>query len=140
MKRSLTVAVLALAFLLIAGMKTDPVPPLLGANVQIGPSTNDPYQLLRRATPDTYTCRALVHDANDRTYALASLEVVVAPGERQSDTVTVAGVKATFTVGLSKNSDRAVTQVTAQRGEQYLLNQRSEIELRPPARAIVPLE
>ena len=87
MKRSLIVAVLVLAFLLIAGMKTDEATPL-GVDVVIAPSTRDPYMLLR-ATPDTYTCRAYVHDANDRRYAFASAQVVVAPGQTKTKTVEV---------------------------------------------------
>lgn len=140
MKRSLTVAVLALAFLLIAAMKVDDNAPL-GANVQIGPSTSDRFQLLRRATPDTYTCRAFVHLANDPTEPFAALDLVVAPGRHESKTVKTRGLDITFAVGVSKASDRAVTQVTAKRGgDQYVLNQRSEVELRPPGRTIVPLK
>ena len=140
MKRSLIVAVLALAFLLIVAMKVDDRAPL-GANVQIGPSTGDPFQLLRRATPDTYTCRAFVHYANDPTESFAALELVVAPGHHETKSLKARGLDVTFTVGVSKASDRAVTQVTAKRGgDQYVLNQRSEVELRPPGRTIVPLK
>jgi hypothetical protein len=139
MKRSPIVAVLALAFLLLAAMKTDEATPL-GANVQIGPSTRDPYQLLRRTTPDTYTCRALVYDANDRSYVFASLDVVVAPGEKESKSVTAQDLTTTFTVGVSKNSDRAIAQVTSKRGGKIVFNQRSEIELRRPERTIIPLQ
>ena len=139
MKRSLIVAVLALAFLLFGAMKTDEVTPL-GAHVTVAPSTRDPYQLLRRPTPETYTCRAVVYDADDPQYGFASLEVVVAAGQKQSQSVTVKGLTSTFTVGISKENHHAVTQVTAKRGEKFVLNQRSEIELRPPARTIVPLQ
>lgn len=139
MKRSLIVAILALAFLLLAAMKTDNATPL-GAHVTVAPSTRDPYQLLRRATPDTYTCRALVYDADNPQFAFASLDVVVAPGGKESKSITVQGLTSTFTVGISKDNDRAVTQVTAKRGEKFVLNQRSEIELRAPGRTIIPLQ
>jgi hypothetical protein len=80
-----------------------------------------------------------VHFADDPTQPFAVLDLVVAPGERESRTTTARGVEIKFTVGVSRNSDRAVTQVTATRGGKFVLNQRSEVELRPPGRAIVPL-
>ena len=138
MKRSLIVAVLALAFLLFAAMKSDEATPL-GANVQIAPSTRDPYQLLRRATTYTYTCRAAVHFADDPTEPFAAVDLVVAPGDHESKTTKARGLDITFTVGVNKSSDRAVTQVTAKRGDKFVLNQRSEIELRRPEQAIIPL-
>lgn len=128
MKRTAVLAVLVLSFLLISAMKTEDATPL-GVNVVIAPSTRDPYMLLERATPNTYTCRAQIYDANDRAYVFNSAEVIVSPGGKQSETVTVNGLEMTFTVGVSKEQDKAVTQVIAKRGEKMVLNQRSEIEL-----------
>ena len=139
MKRSLIVAVLALAFLLIAAMKTDDPTPL-GVDVSIAPSTRDPYMLLRRATPDTYTCRAHIYDANDPHYGFAMAEVVVAPGEKEKKTVVVQGLEMTFTVAIGKGSDLATTKVVAKRGDKIVLNQSSVVELRGPSRTIVPLQ
>lgn len=128
MKRTATLVVLVFAFLLISAMKTEDDAPL-GVNVVVAPSLRDPYQLLDRATPHTYTCRADVYDANDRAYVFAAPEVFVAPGEKESKTVTWRSLEVTFTVGVSKSHDRAITQVTAKRGGRIVLNQRSEIYL-----------
>src|SRR6185503_3153965 len=136
MKRIAIVSVLA--FLLIAAMRTNDAVPL-GVQVTIAPSTHDPYQLLRRATPETYTCRAFVYDATNERYGFASPEVIVAAGERQTTTERADGLEVTFTVGVSKENDRAATEVVAKRGDKIVLRQKSDVVLRGPGRAIVPL-
>lgn len=139
MKRSLIVAVLVLAFLLMAAMKSEePMP--LGVRVSIAPSTHDPYQLLRRETPETYKCRAVVYTVADETKGIAAPEVVVAAGERQSRTVTDRGLRVTFTAAISKGNDRAATEVEIKRGEKIVFQQNSDVVLRAPGRAIVPLQ
>lgn len=139
MKRSLIVAVLALAFLLVAAMKSDePVP--LGVRVSVAPSAHEPYQLLRRETPETYRCRATVYTVADETNGIAAPEVVVAAGERKSRTVTERGMRVTFTAAISKGNDRAATKVEVRRGEKLVFQQNSDVVLRSPERAIVPLQ
>lgn len=136
MKRIAIVSVLA--FLLFAAMRTNDAVPL-GVQVSIAPSVHDPYQLLRRTTPETYTCRAYVYDATDERYGFASPEVVVAPGERQTKTEVREGLSVTFTVAVSKTNDRAATEVVARRGDKIVLRQKSNVVLRTPGRTIVPL-
>ena len=136
MKRIAIVSVLA--FLLFAAMRTNDAAPL-GVQVSIAPSTHDPYQLLRRATPETYTCRATVYDATDERYGFAAPEVIVAAGERQTKTEVRDGLSVTFTVAVSKENDRAATEVVAKRGEKIVLRQKSNVVLRTPGRTIVPL-
>ncbi len=136
MKRIAIVSVLA--FLLFAAMRTNDAVPL-GVQVSIAPSTHDPYQLLRRATPETYTCRAFVYDATDERYGFAAPEVIVAAGERQTATERTDGLAVTFTVAVSKENDRAATEVVAKHGDKIVLRQKSDILLRTPGRTIVPL-
>lgn len=136
MKRIAVVS--GLAFLLFAAMRTNDAVPL-GVQVSIAPSAHDPYQLLRRATPDTYTCRAFVYDATDERYGFATPQVIVAAGERQTATELRDGLEVTFTVAVSKENDRAATEVVAKRGDKIVLQQKSDIVLRGPSRTIVPL-
>jgi hypothetical protein len=136
MKRIAIVSVLA--FLLFAAMRSNDAVPL-GVQVSIAPSAHDPYQLLRRATPETYTCRATVYDATDERFGFANPEVIVAAGERQSKTEVGNGLEVTFTVAVSKENDRAATEVVAKRGDRIVLRQKSNIVLRTPGRTIVPL-
>jgi len=139
MKRSLTVAVLALAFLLMAAMRTDDRVPM-GVRISIAPSTEAEYQLLGRATPDTYTCRARIYDATSESYGFAGADVVVAPGTKETKTVTTQGLAVTLTVAISKENHRAQARVMAKRGDRIVIDQRSEVELRAPGRAIMPLQ
>lgn len=136
MKRIAIVPVLAL--LLLGAIRSNDAAPL-GVQVSVAPSAHDQYQLLRRATPDTYTCRATVYDATDERYRFATPEVIVAAGERQTKTEVSDGLAVTFTVAVSKANDRAATEVVAKRGEKIVLQQKSDILLRTPGRAIVPL-
>jgi hypothetical protein len=136
MKRIAMVPVLAL-ILLGAIRSNDAVP--LGVRVSVAPTSNDSYQLLRRATPDTYTCSASVYDATDERYGFVAPEVIVAAGERQTKTEVRDGFEVTFTVAVSKANDRAATEVVAKRGEKIVLRQKSDIVLRTPGRTIIPL-
>lgn len=117
MKR--VVAVSVLAFLLFAAMRSNDATPL--------------------ATPETYRCSAVVYDATDEHRVFASPEVIVAAGERQSKTVVVEGLEVTFTVAMSRGNDRAATEVVGKRGEKIVLRQKSDVALRAPKQAIVPL-
>ena len=127
-----------LALLLLGAIRSNDAVPL-GVRVSVAPSAQDEYQLLRRATPDTYTCRADVYDATDERYGFVAPEVFVAAGERQTKTETRDGLEVTFTVAVSKANDRAATEVVAKRGEKIVLRQKSDIALRTPGRTIVPL-
>ncbi len=136
MKRVALVSVLA--FLLFAAMRSNDATPL-GVRVTVAPSQRDPYQLLRRVTPETYRCSAVVYDATDERRGFASPEVIVAAGERQSKTVVVEGLEVTFSVAVSRGNDRAATEVVGKRGEKIVLRQKSDVALRAPKQAVVPL-
>ena len=50
-------------------------------NISIRPSSMDEYQLLKRKTPQTYTCTAFVfQEGTHVAYAYAHAELVVSPG------------------------------------------------------------
>jgi hypothetical protein len=136
MKRFAIVSVLA--FLLFVAMRANDAVPL-GVQISIAPSGHDEYQLLRRATPDTYTCRAFIYDATNERYGFADPQVIVAAGERQTTTESRDGLEVTFTVAVSKENDRAAAEVVAKRGDKIVLRQKSDVVLRGPGRTIVPL-
>ena len=129
MKRLAIVSVLA--FLLIAAARSNESVPL-GVRVSIQPSTPGPYQLLRRTRPDTYTCRPSVYDATQERFEFAAPEVIVAAGKRQTAVEVKDGLEVTFTVAVSRESDRAATEVVARRGDRIVLQQKSDVVLRTP--------
>ena len=137
MKRFAVVSILA--FLFLIGANTD-APKPLGVRVTIAPTEDDPIQLLRpRSIPGAYRCRAQVHDATDVRNIIAMPEVVVSPGHKETKTVKEKDLTVTFTVGVSKENDRAMTTVVAKRGEKIVLQQGSDVLLRARKPAIVPL-
>jgi hypothetical protein len=103
--------------------------------VSIQPSWMEPYQLLRRKTPDTYTCRATVTQAETSAIYL-SAELFLHPGETQKTSRTVAGHTLDFAVTMKNR--RAESVVTVRRGEKLLTRQRSTIYL-PTPEGVVPL-
>jgi hypothetical protein len=90
-------------------------------------------------TPESYRCHASVYDATNEARGFARPEVIVAAGQRQTKTVRGDDLEVTFTVAVSKENDRAATEVTARRAGKIALQQKSDVVLRPPGRAIVPL-
>lgn len=122
----------AVAFVLFVAMRTEPPMPL-AIRVEVAPSTRDEYQLLRRASPFTYTARASVMDPA-QPVMYAGVNLVVAPGERETVTQKGERMNVTFTVAVSKNADRAATEVVVKHGEQLLHVQKSDIALRAPSK------
>jgi len=142
MKRT-AVILSAFVFLFFAGMQTGekPLPPV-AIEVAVAPSSQDELQLLGRATPNTFTCHATVWKPeieNGRRYGYVGAELFVAPGRRETVTKKAEGFDFRFTVAISKERDRAATEVALMRGETILHLQKSDIVLKPAQRAIVPL-
>jgi hypothetical protein len=137
MKRLVVVA--TLAFLMFVGMRVEENTALAVA-ISIAPSTASEYHLLRRASPETYTCRAEITGTADPHYTYATPTVVVAPGEQQTTTAKGDGLDVSFTVAVSRANDRAKTEVVVKRAGAVLLRQKSDVILRTPGRAIVPLQ
>lgn len=103
--------------------------------VSIQPSVMaDSYQLLRRKTPETFTCRADVTQPGTHiTYLAANL--VLLPGETQRTVSQMRDYTLEFAVTLRDR--RAETLVTVKRGEKLLTRQRSTMILQTPP-AFVP--
>lgn len=139
MKRLAVVSILAFLFFVAANQ--EPTLPL-GVRVTVAPTEDDPIQLLgprARSIPGAYRCNALVHDALDPRKVVAIPEVVVSPGHRETKTVKAGEYSVTFTVGISKENDRAMTSVVAKRGDKIVLQQGSDVLLRAQKKTIVPL-
>jgi hypothetical protein len=129
MKRLAIVSVLA--FLLIAAARSNEAVPL-GVKVSVQPAEHNPYRLLRRAGPETYTCVASVYDATQERFEFVAPEVTVAAGERRTAVEVRDGLEATFSVAVSKQNDRAATEVMVKRGDKIVLQQKSDVVLRAP--------
>ena len=125
--------------LVLAAINVQPaaLPDLTAPDVRISitPSTMDPYQLLRRKTPQTYTCQATVSEADTRNLYV-SAEIVIAPGESQS--VTRRQGEYTLDFSVKMRNQRADAVATVKRGEKVLTRQRSTMYLQTPE-GVVPL-
>lgn len=120
---------LGCAALCAVGMKldTNPVAPPLEVNVSIGPSTDDRWQLLKRPTPGTYTCDAVVTDGQH--HAFGSAHVIASPGVPASVHQSVRGYDFDFIVKIAKTADTATTKVTVTRNGTLLTRQTSTVKL-----------
>ena len=95
--------------------------------VDIAPSILDPMQLLKRPTPETYTCNAVVMDDNKQIVGFAKL--VAEPGHREITTHTNGDVKVEFAVMIAPAGDRAETKVTVSRSGTVFMRQSSIVRL-----------
>ena len=97
----------------------------------------DDYQLLKRKTPETYTCTAMVRDAESKSPWL-SANLVLLPGQRDKVSKTFGDYALDFSVDMT--GARAEATVTVKRGDKMLTRQRSTVYLRPVREdRIVPL-
>ena len=119
---------------LAATVLAAPEPPVITAPeviVTIAPSTHDEYQLLKRKTPDTYTCQAMVRDAETRG-AMLHAELGLLPN--QSDRVVRAAGEYTLEFAVTMRAKTAHAVVTVKRGDKMITRQRSTVSLdRDPA-------
>lgn len=127
---------LALASVL-AAQQPAAVPELTAPEVYVSirPSSFDTYQLLRRRTPETFTCSASVTQAETHHLYVAA-ELVLRAGE--SDKVTRTEGEYTLDFAVTMKKQRADTLVTVKRGEKVLTRQRSTMYLQTPE-GVVPL-
>ena len=121
---------LPLAFFLTFIPVTIPTPPL-AINVEVQPSFMDPYMLLTRKTPYTYTCSAFVFDAESRK-GLLRTTAVVERGKIETQTKTDGEYSVEFTVKINSAGDRAETRVVVQRNGAIVTEQRSSTALMKP--------
>ena len=130
-----------LTLLLILNAAVTPAPqiPDLTApevNISIRPSYMDSYQLLKRKTPDTYTCEAFVSEAGTN-HAYIAAELVVTPGRTEKITKQNGDYGLDFAVTLKNNRAEAVA--TVKRGDKVLTRQRSTVYLNTREAAIIPI-
>jgi hypothetical protein len=105
-------------------------------SISIQPSSMDRFQLLRRKTPETFTCLAdVVAPGPGGAYGHA--ELVVLPGQADKVTKVFGDYSMDFSVRLKNN--RAFAEVTVKRGEQIVSRQRSTVFLQTTDEGIVPL-
>ena len=135
MKHTLLVVALASTFTFFT--KPAQQPPALGAlgvQVECEPSSRGNIQLLRRPTPSTYHCNAYVFEAHDTSRGIAGTQVIVGAGERRSKTEKQKDTQITFTVAISKDHDRAATDVVVTKAGKTVLRQKSNVVLLANAR------
>ena len=102
--------------------------------VSVAPSSMDSYQLLKRKTPETYTCHARVQDAGSKLGVIAA-ELVLAGG---TEKVTRRAGDYTLDFSVTMKLQRAETDVTVKRGDRVLTRQRSTITFQS-GQKIVPV-
>jgi hypothetical protein len=128
-----------LTLLLLAATLSSParMPEILAPEVMvtIAPSSMDEFQLLKRKTPETYTCTLLVRDADTKSAAIGA-DLVLRPG--QSDKVSRVVGEYTLDFSVSMKNQRAETLVTVKRGDKVLTRQRSTVDLRTD-QGIIPI-
>ncbi len=116
------------ALVLLATTAVPTQPPVLEIYVQVRPTIDDPYQLLTRPAPDTYTCSA---DATDpegkRTYVRA--RVIAKPGVPATTTRTIGEYELEFHVDISKQGDLAKTKVVVTHAGHIVARQSSAVRL-----------
>jgi hypothetical protein len=115
------------------------VAPPLQVETSVQPSASDPYQLLRRPTPRTYTCSARVLEAGTE-HMLDVVKLIVARGDRQTATRSSNGLRTTFRVSVTSNGERADTEVVVARGGEVLTRQVTSMSLILPSEKIVPAQ
>lgn len=91
------------------------------------------FQLLRRGTPETYTCRAYVGPAGEKKTFFAP-KLVLLPGEHRAATQNAGPYSATFSVSINKPTDRADVAVDVTKNGILVARQRSTLWLASPSR------
>ena len=125
------------AFLLLVAttLTPTPAPTAFDVSIYIQPSSMDHCQLLRRKTPNTFTCGAdVIAPGPDGAYGHA--ELVLLPGQADKVTKEFGEYSMDFSVRLKNN--RAQAEVTVKRGDQIVSRQRSTVFIRTDE-GIVPL-
>src|SRR5207253_11181107 len=119
------------ALLIAADQQT--TAPAIGINIDVHPSIADEYQLLKRPTPNTYTCLAIVFDAQSKKALTGFGRLVVAPGKSESARSTGGEYDVEFTVkinpatNVNAPADRADAHVTVRHNDVIVAEQRSTI-------------
>lgn len=113
--------------------------PPLEIRISVLPSATDPYQLLKRPSPSTYSCSAVVIEAGTN-HLLGSAQLVVGRGDRQTTKRSAGGLQTEFTVSVTAKGERADAEVVVTRGAEVLTKQRTSMSLLLPSEKIVPVK
>ncbi len=127
MRFALSLFVAALGFFSTSSTQPPEVKEPLEVRVGISPSMYDSLQLLKRATPNTYTCDAAVIDDEKRIFAMARL--IAEPGRRETTKKPNGEFEVEFGVLIAPAGDRAETKVTVRRSGSVIMRQSSTIRL-----------
>jgi hypothetical protein len=138
MKRIAAVVTSIAAFLLFVHAGSVTAPPLQ-ILIDVFPSATDSYQLLKRASPRTYTCSVLVLEAGTNN-VLGDVKVVVGRGDRQTTKRSAGGLQTEFTVSVTAKGERADAEVVVKRGAEVLTKQLTRMSLLLPSEKIVPVK
>jgi hypothetical protein len=131
----LTAFLLLVATTLIPAPAPAAAPTAFDVSIYIQPSSMDHYQLLRRKTPNTFTCGADVYAPQPEGVS-GHVELVLLPGQSDKVTKVFGPYSMDFSVRLQNN--RAHAEVTVKRGDQIVSRQRSTVFIRTDE-GIVPL-
>jgi hypothetical protein len=119
---------------------TPGVAPAFDIRVDVHPSNEDPYQLLARRTPLTYTCSTVVFEADSQPLrAYGSAELVVSPGGSEKTKKTFGEFAIAFVASVNQTADRAQTDVTIMRGEKIIARQHASMLLKHQEPKFVPV-
>ncbi len=117
-----------------------PVSPSFEIRIDVHPTSRDPVQLLRRPTPATYTCDAIVM-IPDTKYIYTDARMVAEPGKPETVVHKFGeGLQLKFSVGISSSADEARAVAEISRGGQILTRQSSRILLQHPEKSVRPVE
>ncbi len=127
MRFALSLVVAALGFFSTSSTQPPEIKEPLEVRVGIAPSIYDSMQLLKRATPETYTCDAAV--LTDDKHVVGSAKIIAEPGRRETTKKVNGEMEVEFGVLIAPAGDRAETKVTVRRSGSVIMRQSSTIRL-----------
>jgi hypothetical protein len=136
MNRLLSILLIAAAASLFPSAPRVTPPAPVDLRIEIAPTSYGPYELLRVRRPDTYTCTAMLFDEAHQAINIRG-EVVLRPGEEQTNTTTSHGIQMTLKGRVDAARTSAVADVTVIREGVLIAHQQSRVTLRGSGRSQV---
>jgi hypothetical protein len=133
----ITAIVASLLLTIVAADSPKPAAAPMETRVDITPSSQDAYMLLKRSTPFTYTCTADVlapQEPGKVRSSLARAKVAVEPGHSETSIVKGNGVDIQFTTKIDKNAERADWSLSVTRDGELVTRQTSTVWLQKSSR------
>jgi len=128
MNRLLSVLLIAAAASLFLAATPDTPPAPVDLRIEIAPTSNGPYELLRERYPNTYTCTAMLFDEAHRAINMRA-EVVLRPGQELTKTTNSRGIEMTLKGRIDAARTGAVAEVTVLRDGTLIAHQQSRVTL-----------